>query len=295
MPLFTIPIFAHRARPQPVSPMAFFKDLFGKRTALNLLAALLVAALLVWAAFAWLDHYTCHGCAIEVPDLDGYQVEIASDITEKVGLRYVVVDSIYDEQAEPGAIVEQDPKAGASVKEGRRIYLVINRREREQVLMEDLTNRSPREAILIVRSMGLNVGELVPKPSPHTDLVLDQLYNGTRIEPGTEIFKGETITLVVAAGASGEKTMVPSLIGLNLIEAQVLLQEHSLNLGAPICADCQTAKDSMELSRIYRQSPISNEESLIDLGAYVDVWLSINPDKTQISIEKESGGDQNNN
>lgn len=255
--------------------MSFFGSLFSKKVGINLAAALLVAALLVWGTFAWLDHHTCHGCSIAVPDLRGYQVDLVEDITAKKDLRYVVLDSIFDEKAEPGAVVDQDPKPGASVKQDRRIYIIINRSERERVVMEDVTDVSPRQAMAILRSMGLKVGELVLKPSPYTDLVLEQLYKGKKIEAGTEIQKGETVTLVVAAGASGEKTIVPSLIGMTLKQAEMVLLEHSLNLGAPICKDCQTAEDSLETSKIYRQNPKSSEEDLVDLGAYVDVWLTM--------------------
>jgi len=254
--------------------MSFFQDLFSKKVGINLVAALLVAALLIWGSFAYLDHYTCHGCAITVPDLKGYQVDMVADITSKKDLRYVVLDSIYDENSERGAVVDQDPAPGAKVKENRRIYVIINRVERESVEMEDVTNGSPRQAIAMLKAMGLKIGELIPKQSPYTDLVLEQLYNGGTIEPGTIIKKGEKITLVVASGVGGEKTRVPLLLGFNLKQAETILLERSLNVGAVICDDCETAEDTLSLSRIWKQRPIHNEKYLVGLGSYIDIWLT---------------------
>ena len=272
--------------------MSFFRDLFSKKVGINLVAALLVAVLLIWASFAYLDHYTCHGCAISVPDLKGYQVDMVEDITSQKDLRYVVMDSIYDENSERGAVVDQDPAAGAKVKENRRIYVIINRLERERVEMEDVTNGSPRQAIAMLKAMGLKVGQLIPKPSPYTDLVLEQLYEGGPIEPGTIIKKGEKITLVVASGIGGEKTHVPALLGYNLKEAETMLLERSLNLGAIICDNCETTDDTLTLSRIWKQRPIHNEKSLVNLGSYIDVWLTT--DTSVVTKPEVNAGDDNN-
>ena len=238
---------------------------------------MLVGVLVIWGVFAWLDHYTCHGCAITVPDLRGFTVDLVEDITTKKDLRFILLDSIYDSKSEPGAVVDQDPEPGAQVKENRRIYIIINKMERESVAMEDVTNVSPRSAMATLRAMGLEVGTLIPRPSPHNDLVFEQQYKGEIIEPGTMIKKGEKIDLVVAGGSSGEKTMVPILIGFNLRDAGTILREHSLNLGAPIfsaCKNCETADDSTTMSIVYKQRPIHSGESWVELGSYIDVWLT---------------------
>ena len=287
----TIPIFARYKRPYDRSSMSFFQNLFSKNVGINLVAALLVAVMLVWGSFAYLDHYTCHGCAITVPDLKGYQVDMIADITSKKDLRYVVLDSIYDENSERGAVVDQDPAPGAKVKENRRIYVIINRLERESVEMEDVTNGSPRQAIAMLKAMGLKVGELITKPSPYTDLVLEQLYKGEPIGPGTIIKKGEKITLVVASGVGGEKTHVPSLLGYNLNEAKTMLLERSLNLGAIICKNCETTDDTLTLSRIWKQRPIHNEKSLVNLGSYIDIWLTT--DTAVVTMPEENAADEN--
>ncbi len=271
--------------------MSFLRNLFSKKVLINLVTAILVGVLIIWGAFAWLDHYTCHGCAITVPDLRGYTVDLVEDITAKKDLRFVVLDSIYDENSERGAVVDQDPESGAQVKENRRIYIIINTSERESVAMEDVTNVSPRQAMATLRAMGLDIGTLIPKPSPYTDLVLEQQYKGEVIEPGTMIKKGERIDLVVASGSSGEKTLVPSLIGFNLRDAGIILQEHSLNLGAPIftnCKNCETAEDSATLSNVYKQRPIYSERSLVQLGAYIDVWLTTDSAKVPKRIQTET-------
>jgi hypothetical protein len=49
----------------------------------------------------------------------------------------------------------------------------------------------------MLKAIGLNLGTVILKPSPYENVVLDQLYKGRNIFPGTEISSGETITLVV--------------------------------------------------------------------------------------------------
>ena len=102
---------------------------------------------------------------------------------------------------------------------------------------------------------------------------------------------------MVASGVGGEKTLVPSVVGYGLKEAERILLESSLNLGAVICQDCKTTDDTLVLSKVWKQRPVWDEESLVDLGSYVDIWLTTDTSKIvepirRVGTVKENEGNE---
>jgi beta-lactam-binding protein with PASTA domain len=63
--------------------------------------------------------------------------------------------------------------------------------------MPQLEDVSLRQAEIMLKAIGLQLGQVIYKPSPYENAVLEQLYKGRTINPGTEISAGETIVLVV--------------------------------------------------------------------------------------------------
>lgn len=64
---------------------------------LHILIMLAVAVLAVVALFFWLDHYTRHGDAAEVPDVCGLYYLDADIALSEGGMRSTVIDSMYIE------------------------------------------------------------------------------------------------------------------------------------------------------------------------------------------------------
>lgn len=108
--------------------------------AINLLIAGVLLLLIGWGVLRGLNRYTRHGFFIEVPDLRGFTPEEAVSFTREKKLQTLVVDSIYDNDARPGTIVEQFPTPGSKVKTNRAIRLTINANTPEQVIFPNLRN-----------------------------------------------------------------------------------------------------------------------------------------------------------
>ncbi|MBK8339070.1 MAG: PASTA domain-containing protein [Flavobacteriales bacterium] len=223
------------------------------------------------AGWAWVRGYTRHGVALAVPDVKGRTVAEAEALLRPLELTAEVIDSVHNEEAVKGAVVEQDPRAGSQVKPGRSIYLVVNALQPAMLDMPALVDLSKRQAISVLDIVGLKVAELRYKPDACTDCVVQQLYRGAPIATGTGIRKGEAITLVLGSGESGERVPVPDLTGLTFAEVSTVVNMASLNLGAVLeCAGCNSKADS-SFARVYRQAPGAG---MIAMGGLIDIWLT---------------------
>ncbi len=244
-----------------------------RRPLFRFLAPIAMALVLVLGGWVWLRTYTRHDVAVEVPDLKGMTLAEASAVLTGRALLVEVVDSVYNDEAPKGTVVDQDPPAGRNVKPDRRIYLVMNASQPKMINMPALVNLSKRQAISVMEIVGLKVKEMQYKPDPCVDCVIAQLYKGRPIEAEARIRRGEAITLVLGSGESGERVQVPDLQGLPLADVRMVLNMSSLNLGVVVeCKGCNTKADSA-FARVFRQSPGASANNLIAMGSVIDVWL----------------------
>ena len=240
---------------------------------LRFLAPVVVALLLLLGGFLWMGSYTRHNEKVTVPDLKGMTLEEAKSALTKRGLVAEVIDSVYNDELPKSSVVDQEPHADAEVKPERRIYITMNASQPKMLNMPGLVNLSKRQAISTLDILGINVKELVYRPDACVDCVIDQLYKGKTIAPDERIRRGESVTLVLGSGESGERVNVPDLKGLPLVDVRMVLNMSSLNLGVIVeCRGCNTKADSA-FARVFRQSPSASMNNLIAMGGVIDVWL----------------------
>jgi beta-lactam-binding protein with PASTA domain len=182
---------------------------------------------------------------------------------------FLVIDSVYDQEGMKGTVYIQDPRPGAMVKQHRKIYLTLVAMQPQRILMPDLRDLTLRQALAILQTYELQPGEVEYVPDIARNAVLDQKYEGSAIEPGTQIEKGSVITLVVGLGSGSGRVMVPFLLGLSLPEARSRLLASSLSLGAVIFEDESDTADAVVTS----QRPGFPARSYLDIGSPVNVWL----------------------
>lgn len=223
--------------------------------------------------------YTNHGESFELPDLTGMSVQDAAQVLQAKELEYEVADSVYLDGAVPGSVIGQDPDAGHSVKEGRTIFLSICAVAPEQVVMPHLTDISFRQAVSMMQAVGLNVGRIEYQHSEFPNLVLGQKINGQPVLPGTRVNKGTNIDLLIGKSGDGEKTVVPNLLGGNLAQAKGEIASLFLNLGAVIYDESVQTREDTLAAQVWQQRPSADSYEEIDLGASIDLWLSIDPEK----------------
>lgn len=172
-----------------------------KKILLHICLIILAGCAIAWMAMVWLDVWTRHDSKITVPSVKSLPFPEAAAALEADGLVAVLSDSVYDKTTRPGTVIEQNPKVGTVVKEGREIYLTINAFSPKMVTLPTLTDISVRQAKSILE--GLEIKNIVEKrvPSDFKDLVLAVRYKGARLSPGARVPVNAVIELEVGEGA----------------------------------------------------------------------------------------------
>ncbi len=112
----------------------------------NIIVIVLVAILGIWIIYLSLQLFTHHGASDTVPKVENMSYTQAIKTLHDKGFRVDIRDSIYKEDMKPGFVIEQFPKAGSTVKPGRKIFLYINAVHVKEVVIDQDNN--PREDAL---------------------------------------------------------------------------------------------------------------------------------------------------
>jgi beta-lactam-binding protein with PASTA domain len=194
------------------------KDIFAfiktKQFWIHFSLACLAVVIILFCFVKYLSAYTDHGEFVEVPDFSEKRMSELGSFVQDKDVSYVIIDSIYDPTKSPGVVFKQDPMPKSKVKHNRKIYLYVTSMVPPQIEMPKLIDRSERQARQMIISYGLKQGSVTTRPADCNGCVIEQLYDGKRVEPGQMIKKGSKISLVVGLRDS-YGTPVDSLSGLN--------------------------------------------------------------------------------
>ncbi|MFA7493349.1 MAG: PASTA domain-containing protein [Proteiniphilum sp.] len=185
------------------------KTILSNNIVKNLLMIIACGVLLVILALLLLNVYTRHGQNVVVPALENLQINEANTILRAKGLHAEIVDSIYQHNALPGAILDQRPKAGNKVKEGRAIYLTIYAKNPQMVAVPELTDYSTRQASALLSSIGFTQLTIQEVPAEYSGLVVAVEYRGIKLAPEEKIPAGSPLTLIVTSNTLDEHIVPP--------------------------------------------------------------------------------------
>lgn len=170
---------------------------FLKQLGLAVVAVIVVCFLML----KWLNYTTNHGEFVEVPDLTGKSLDIAQMEIDDQELRMVVQDSAnYNPNYPRYSVIEQQPIAGSSVKENRKIYLTLNPSGYRKVGLPNVIERTFRQAKPTIEALGLQVGKISYKNDIGKDEVLEVTYKGKIVKAGTLLEKTSKVDLVLGNG-----------------------------------------------------------------------------------------------
>ncbi|MFB2117568.1 PASTA domain-containing protein [Parapedobacter sp. 2B3] len=209
----------------------FFKYLRTEKFRKNLIGALIGLTVFFLIIIFGLDTYTRHDESIAVPELRGMLVNEAVKTLQAEGFEYDL-DSVYQVDAKPGLVIEQDPDPQTKVKKNRTLYLTIITRVAPEVAFPDLIEKTFVEARAMLNSYGIKLGDTVYIPDIARDVVLDVKFGNERLNAGRPIPKGSTVDLVLGDGRGDSEVQVPDLTGLTLDQVRFALQGNSLTLGS---------------------------------------------------------------
>jgi len=170
----------------------------------QILAAMTIVAIISYLFFHWITYTTHHGQEITVPDLSKLSAEQAEEKLDALDLDYIILDTVDFRPEFPKlTIVEQEPKAGSKVKEGRKIYIKINASKYTMVSLPDLIEKTYRQAVPTLEAVGLLEGTITYKPYLGKDMVLEMRMNGKKLKAGDKVLKSSKIDLVLGDGKVG--------------------------------------------------------------------------------------------
>ncbi|WP_372755555.1 PASTA domain-containing protein [Mariniflexile sp.] len=164
----------------------------------------------------WLNFTTNHGEFKTVPELKGKSLSVASIELEEQDLILEIQDSAnYNPDYPKFSVIDQEPKAGAKVKEDRKIYITVNPSGYRKITVPDLKDRTFRQAKPTLEALGFKVGKLTYIDNIAKDLVLKVQYKGSEIKQGAKLPKTTAIDLVLGNGNRPGSEAVSDSIPLN--------------------------------------------------------------------------------
>jgi beta-lactam-binding protein with PASTA domain len=248
----------------------------------NLGIAVIIVIAATMLLLIWMSLYTRHGQARPVPSFIGLTKEKTAELAKKSKLRYEIIDSVYTAAVPRGCVVEQNPEPGFKVKKWRNVILTINAFSPEMVAVPNLVDLPIRQALALIESSGLKLGETRYRPDLSINVVLGQSYNGKKINEGDSLQKGSVIDLIVGKGLSNQRTSVPDLIGMLLEPAKTQILISSLSLGTYVYDNTiLNAADTLK-AFVYKQNPEYREDATIQLGSAIYLWLTVDSAKLPV-------------
>jgi len=236
--------------------------------------ALVIGVAIIIILIIWLNIYTRHGQSRPTPEIRGLTIDEARHVVDKNRMKLEIIDSVYTAFVPRGCVAEQAPLPGHRVKKGRTIKATINAFSPEMVAVPDLVGLPRRQALSLIATAGLEVGQLNYVPDLTVDFVLRQTLHGRDIAPGDSVQKGMVIDLVLGRGLSSQRTPIPLLTGRTLEQARNEILGSSLNLGAYVFdATVTRAEDSIN-AVVYKQNPEYGRDASVQLGSAVYIWLT---------------------
>ena len=177
---------------------------------------------------AWILPALIHsGDSVKVPHLIGKSLESAKVLVDNADLDIEKISEQYSESIPAGVVINQIPKPGLNVKEGRNVYLTVSK-GMETVKMPFLIGQSIWTARRTLQGVGLTMGDISYAPSEMygRDTIIIQSINANQ-----DVVYGQAINVVVSRG-SDQLVSMPNLVGASYYEATQLLLESGLTVSA---------------------------------------------------------------
>ena len=181
--------------------MSLFKYLTSRTFFTQAFLALAIVVGFTFLVIQFLDFRTNHGQEIKVPDLSKMKLEIAEEKLNELDLEVFLLDTVeFNADFPPFTILEQDPKAGSLVKDGRKVYVKLNAGEFTDITIPEFKDKTFRQISATIKSLTLKEGKVTYKPHIAKDVVLQIYQNGRRLRAGDKVKKNSVLDFVLGDG-----------------------------------------------------------------------------------------------
>ncbi len=193
----------------------------------------LVAPFLIFLILYWITNsvlmpiITRHGDEFVLPNFVNEKLVEAQLELEELGLGYEIASEEFSPGKEKGIILSQYPIPGTKVKSERAIKFILSLGQK-LIPIPELAGLSVRQAILDLETAGLELGEIA---WAHSDTLPEKVVVFSYPAGSTEIPLGSPVNIMVNRGRASDFTYMPRVVGMQLSEAELLLEEKILKLG----------------------------------------------------------------
>ncbi|MCR1898165.1 Stk1 family PASTA domain-containing Ser/Thr kinase [Irregularibacter muris] len=251
----------------------------------SLVAFFVLASILGALAVSLGDYFMVK--EIEVPNVEGKNIDEAMEILSQEGLKSEIVERKYDNEVEKDNVISQNPQAGKKIKENQTVGLIVSEGVKF-IPAPNLQGKSEAEAISRLENLGLDVGEINYEFNDKFDrgIVYDQSP-----KDNVDVREGSKVDLYISKGK--ETIVVPSVVGMHLEDAKKALSAQGLNVGEIDYKDDEKYKTDY----VIQQSPEANGE--VAKNSFVNITLSRGKTSTkniEVNLneyEKENGEQEN--
>lgn len=212
-----------------------------------------------------------------VPKLVGEIYEEIKDDADLLNGFTLVEGETVANDAEPGTIIDQEPKAEREVGESVTEIKVTISAGPEMVEMISLDDMDYQAASTALRSIGLKAG--VPTYENHETIEQGFIISytpmkGVAVPPGTEV------QIVVSRGPKDVPIAVPNLEGMTQSMAESTINTYNLKIGR---IDDTQYSDTVPAGKVISQYPIATTE--VPEGTEVNLIISAGPDPSTLTTD----------
>ena len=164
---------------------------------------------------------------IYLPDVRFVDYEIAKKNLLEMGFVVEVLFSDYDPENTPGNVIKISPRPFSKLKKGRIVKLTVAS-DKNDIVIDDFTNISLRNAKLILNRLDLRIDTLIYE---YNNTVKKNNIITQYPKPSKLVKSNDLVTFVVSQGDPPNYYVTPNLINLNLNKAKEKISRAGLLLG----------------------------------------------------------------
>ena len=255
--------------------MRFLRFLISRTFWSQVAIAVVLAGLGFVAMNVGLRAFTRHSERIAVPGVVGFGQEGAEAILLENGLTPVIIDSLYNADGVPGAVVEQDPSEGTEVKGTRNVYLTVYRSSPPSERLEVEEGMDAGVARILLDLKGFKYRERYEPSEELAGLVL-QIENirGDSVGPDDRVLKGADLVLVI--GERTERQLeLPDFVGLAWTQATAMIEKVGLAPGRFRWSRMALDGRDSAMATISSQTPDYVPGRRVTEGSEVDFFIEL--------------------
>lgn len=223
------------------------------------------------------------GERVTVPDLSKMTEDEAKAALKKLRLGVNVQTGTSDDIPE-GQVYDQSPAAGTKVDVHTQVTINISS-GKEKFSLDDVTGMQYQQAQAQLENDGL----VVSLEFDYSDSVGSDMVISTSPEAGSQVVKGDTITITASKGKETKTTIVPNLLGHNIDDAIQMIKDAGLTYNGK----SSDYSDSYSENQVMDQSISAGKT--VDEGTTISLTVSLGSRVTSYSasipIESPFGRD----